>query len=169
MELVNVAYIKNPTIRNTSAIAQSAAEVPVLGCVVPASYLGTFTSIGFRLTFQISTTAVVGPTLTIKIKFGSAVLTVVSSGLAAGLVNKTFRVEGSISNQSATNTQTVWGQMLQPSSGIFGVLTSNVLESSASDWSIDTTTDQTAQVTVQFGTASASNSIRMIGGTMSFG
>lgn len=111
--------------------------------------MGTAKELNFRIICSL-TTVLVPPTLTVKMKFGTSVLTIMSGlSLSTGLTASPFIIEGMIANANANNVQIVYAKLTQANSTIL------VAQPMAyADWTVDTTVDQAFALTFQFGVTS---------------
>lgn len=121
--------------------------------------MGTNKEMNFRF-ICLLTTGLVTPTLTIRAKLGSSVLTVASGvGLAASLGTPApFIVEGSVINEDAANAQLAWFKITQPANTL-ALLIGGGTAMNAVSWTEDTTADRTFSITAQFGTAVTGTSL----------
>lgn len=143
---------------STSAITQtvnnSSSEVTVFSQVVPANKMGTSKKLTLSLLGTLTTPAISIPTFTVKIKLGSSVLTIFSGlTLAASQNNTPFVIDGIIRNKDAANAQIVYAKATQYAANLPMLLANATAV--YSDWTVDTTVDQTLSVTIQFGALSA--------------
>ena len=140
------------TITETTLVTTGAGSV-----ILPAGFFVAGRTINFKMYGTIA--SVLTPTLRIKAKLGAVV---VIDTTAATLLTITgtnlFTTEGKITCRTTGATGTVFGQGLAlyytGVSGLAGISSPNTATST-----IDTTVAQTLDITVQWGTASASNTI----------
>jgi hypothetical protein len=127
----------------------SGAETIIFSRVVKAGDMGTNKSIRFKLVGQLSS-GLVSPTVTIKIKFGSATLTAVSAaGVTLNLsAAKPFIIEGAITNQGSAGAQYIMTELRQGNTSLPLTVSDPLV---GADWNIDTTVDQTLMATITFG------------------
>ena len=125
-------------------------EVAIMSQTIKGGALGEKRSIKFLMICQVTTPAIALPSLTIRIKYGSGSLVIASAlSLQVLLTNSPFKVVGEMSNSGASNAQTVWGQITQSGTVPIGGVSGNSMVTA--DWAIDSTVDQTFQITAQFG------------------
>jgi len=144
-----------------NTLTNSTVETSLFSYVIPAGKMGTSKILKFEIICHITTPALSIPSLTIKIKLGAAVLTIVSTAtLGAAIADKPIKIEGTIANLSATNAQFVYAQLTSASGSglIFSLLSASTVVTDAA-WTVDTTLDQTFAVTGQFGGLSGTTSI----------
>ncbi|GAB3317944.1 hypothetical protein GCM10027299_09350 [Larkinella ripae] len=134
-----------------SSMTNTTTETTVCSQMIQGNSMSTNKRLKFQVLFAI-TSGLVTPGLTIRVKFGGSTLTVISGGAILGSIgaNKAFRLEGEIMNTSAT-TQVVQAHIVQDT----GILPLNLSGNGLNyaDWTVDTTTDQTFAVTLQYGAA----------------
>ena len=177
LNLSTVRYITDPDVRLTTAMSNSTAETTFLSRIIPGTFSNTpsgllsFTAITFKCAFQISTVALLPPTLTINMRLGTTQLIslLANQALVGGASSQTIVIESSI-NSISQSSQTAVGEVRLPATPIFSLLTaSDVISSGPTPWAVDTTQDQQCWLTAKFSTANAANSIKMIRGIMTFG
>jgi len=132
---------------NVASMTNTAAEQILFTQVIPAGGMGIAKRLDFYLN-ALLTTAAITPNITVKIKFGGQEIAALSGiALLALQTNAPFLIEGRIKNTSA-QTQESWVKI---TSGVTSLLGSIPLK--AGSWNVDTTVDQTFQITAQFGSA----------------
>lgn len=135
-----------------TTLTNSATETTLFSKTVPGGLMGT--SRGMHLAFlaQLSST-LVNPSLTIKIKYGTAVITAVSAvSVNASLTSVPFYIECDIMNANATGSQQVISRVFQNTVSAPLSLGAGVYLAS-STWTTDSTVDQTLAVTATFNSA----------------
>lgn len=143
-----------------NTINNSTTEVTLFSTTIKAGQMGTNKIARFEITCHVTTPTLSIPTLTIKLKLGTAVLTIASSALSANISDKPVIITGKVANINATNAQYVSVRLDNSSAGnlIFSTLGASSIVSDAT-WAVDTTVDQTLSVTGQFGGLSSTTSI----------
>lgn len=129
---------------SASTLTNSSSETTLFSQNIVAGRMGTNKELVFGL---------LPPSITVKIKFGSATLTVLNGqSLATSLASaKPFIIEGMVCNNSVS-TQFIYAKISQASNTLPLLLSASSGMDSA-DWTIDTSSDQTFSITAQFATA----------------
>lgn len=146
----------------SATIANSVAEITLVGTGVgsttlPANFLLAGKTIMVMMYGTIA--SILTPTLRVKVKLGSTVIIDTTAATLATITGTNlFTTSGMIACRTTGATGTVFGQGMQlyytGVTGLAGIASPNTTTST-----IDTTTSQVLDVTVQWGTASASNTI----------
>lgn len=136
------------------AVSNTSTETTLFQTVIKGGSMGTGKELHFQILCTLST-GLLPPGVTIKVKLGSAVLTVASTiGLATSLSSAApFIIEGKIVNKDAANAQLIYAKLIQKSSSLPLLLSSGAAMEYA-DWTVNTAADQTFAVTAQFASAS---------------
>ncbi|MFO0906765.1 MAG: hypothetical protein U0800_27670 [Isosphaeraceae bacterium] len=137
-------------------MSNSSAETSLISQTVPGGLMNLYNRLRFTIICSISTQLLTPGSLTIRVKYGSAVLTLPSGAitLLANQANQPFNISGRVRNKGATNAQILFAEIRQGGSALTlgtpnaqGILTP----------AIDSTADQAFAVTAQFSLASATN------------
>lgn len=145
---------------NGSTLLNTTAETTLFSTVIPAGKLGSAKILDFKICFHISTPTLSIPTLTLKLKLGSASLTLSSTAnLSANLTDKPLIVEAEISNLGVANSQFVLAKVFNNSAGLILSGLSSAFSATDGTWAVDTTVDQTLSVTGQFGALSGTTTV----------
>lgn len=131
-------------------------EIPVLSYIVQGKALTMTNEMRFNFYFSLSTAALLPGTLTIRIKYGSLVLTLGTGALAltGGAANAPFRVSGTLSNKTTTSAQFLEGEIAQQTGGLS---LGSAINQAFVRGTVDSTVNQTWAITAQFSNAIASN------------
>lgn len=145
--------------QNTSGtLTNTNVETTMFTQTMAAGSMGINKEVFFRF-ICLLTTGLLPPTITIKVKLGSSVLTVVSTtALSASMTSVPFIVEGSVINQDTTGSQLAWARLTQPSNTL-ALLLSGGTAMAATDWTEDTTADKNFVITAQFGSSVSSTTL----------
>lgn len=147
-------------IAETTAVMLSnvTTETTLFSQTIPAGKMGAVKRQKFKAFCTLTTPLLSLPSLTIKIRFGSSIMTVTSGlGLGASLTSEPFMITGEIINKSV-NSQVVWARIEQGAATIpllLGISSSF----KGAKWTEDTTTDKTFSITGQFSLLSATTSL----------
>jgi len=142
-------------------VANSVVETSLLTSTttLPANFFSASKQIVLRLRGYHS--AVSNPTIRIKVKLGSVVVLDTTAIVSGNSTNEYFDIDGVICCRTTGATGTVMGQGFYLECGgggnHFGMVNTSAV-------TIDTTTTQVFDITVQWGTASASNTITATNG-----
>jgi len=125
-------------------------EVNIFSGVMPAGRMSGNVELSFEAVCHITTPVISLPNLTLRLRFGSALLTIASGAtLGANINDKPFIVKGRIMNLT-DNSQFVIIELLTNSGvAILSALSSAVIVSDAS-WTVDTSAEQAISLTAQF-------------------
>lgn len=149
-------YSYKETAPNT--VTNTVAEMTLFEYVIPAGDFGTRKNARFSVLCSLTTPLIVPPNLTIRVRLASNVLTVLNTvGLATGLSNKPFKIEGEIVNlfeAANTNSQYVYAQINQYANAI-PILSNTGASLEGAEWTNDLTTAKTFKITAQFNALSA--------------
>lgn len=142
----------------TSALTNTTTETTMYSQAIKAGSMGTNKEMNFKF-ICLLTTGLAAPTLTIKVKLGTSVLTVgAAMALALSMTAVPFIVEGSIINEDSAASQLSWCKITQHSNTLALLISgSNALV--ATTWTEDTTVDKTFVITAQFGSAIVGTSL----------
>lgn len=133
-------------------------ETVIMSDTVKANTMSTYKEVAFRVDCAV-TSLLVTPNVTVRIRFGSNVITLVSNaGITISQTNSPFVIEGTITNKGATNSQLVSAQITQNNSTL-GLSLSSPINIVRGTMSVNTTVDNLLSVTVQFGSAVTGTSI----------
>ena len=143
-------------IDNPITLANSTTETTLLSTMIAGSAMTLKNRLKFNLWCALSTQALVPGTLTIRVKYGSLVLTLGGGALAllGSAASAPFTMSGRLSNKGTTNSQFCYGELRQASGGLSLLSPINQARSTSA---IDSTTDQAFSITAQFSVASAQN------------
>jgi hypothetical protein len=140
-----------------NSVLNTASETTLFTTTIPAGKMGDTKSLEFCIRCDL-TTGALPPSITVRIKLGSATLAIMSGvSLTGSLTGKPFLITGSIDN-TTNATQEVFGVVQQQAGNILGLGTTGIDMASA-QWTVDTTTAQTLTVTAQFSSASSTTSL----------
>ena len=137
-------------------MTNSAAETSLLAQTVPGGLMNLYNRLRFTIICSISTALLTPGMLTIRVRYGSALLMLPSGAitLLASQSNQPFIITGRVRNKGMTNSQVMYAEIRQGGSALSlgtpnaeGILTP----------AIDSTIDQGFAVTAQFSLASAAN------------
>lgn len=143
---------------STLTLSNSTTETTLFSQVIPAGSMGINKKLNLEALCTLTTPVVSIPTLTIRLKLGSAVLTVVSAvGLAVSQTNAPVVIEAKIRNKEASNAQILYAKVTQAGTSL-PLLIENSKAVFAS-WTVDTSVNQTLSITAQFGGLSAATSL----------
>lgn len=149
----SVKYLQNSDVTVASTVAETTLASSGLGSLVfPANYFYAVRSILVEACGVVSTTGT--PTLRLRFKFGSSSL--IDTGavtMPAGITNEAWSLRALITCRSVGAAGTFKGQ------GRFDHATATAGASNTGTTTIDTTAAQTANLTAEWGTSSASNTI----------
>lgn len=155
-----MAVIKRETNRGFSlsdanigmSMTNTASEINLFVQNVGGGKLGVNKTLDFESVNRLST-VLINPTLTIRIRFGTSILTVLNAvSLVSSIsTNKPFIIKGKIVNTSAT-TQYVYAYISQYGVNV-PILLNNDSGLADADWTIDTTINQQFSITAQFGSS----------------
>ncbi|WP_435018504.1 hypothetical protein TA3x_000478 [Tundrisphaera sp. TA3] len=144
--------------RNNDAVrvSNTALETTLLAGQLSAGMLSMNNRVKFTLICSLSTAALLPGTLTIRVKYGSGVLTLGGGALAllGGATNTPFKVTGRIANKANAASQIAYGEITQASGGL---TLSQPVSQQVANFSVDSTLTQNVAITAQFSLASASN------------
>lgn len=162
MSLVKLATPDGVILRPDSAVVvtNTNLETTILTYTVTGGSMNMSNRLKGTLYFGLSTIAVLPGTLTIRIKYGSSVLTLGGGALAliGGAASAPFVVNFRLSNKDTAGSQFLYGQILQGSGGL---TLSSPINQAFSLPAIDSTVDQTFIVTAQFQTANVGNTLTL--------
>lgn len=133
-------------------LTNTAVETTILNIPIKANTLANYKNVALSMYCHLSS-GLVAPNITIRIKYGTGVVTVLS-GLSVNIsqTNRPFTLEGIIANMGATGTQYCYG--LAKQSVLTGPLPLSSPNYDAYNiFSVDSTTDQNLTVTAQFSAA----------------
>jgi hypothetical protein len=151
----NAAYVTNlfTNTADSTSIANTLTETTIsISYTVPANYLTAGKMI--RLTAWGRYSASGTPALTIRAKLGAVVLVPTSQGVFNNAANRSWRVDATFLCTVAGASGTVHGNSLGNIQDA-----SNLITMHANNATVDTTAANTLSITMQWGTASASNTI----------
>lgn len=142
----------------STTISNSVAETTILSVTIPGKDLDLYKLIRYEMYCNL-TSIVVPPTVTIKVKYGSGVLTAVSAlTININQNSQPFIIEGVIVNRNLTNSQYAYSKVSQHATQGPLALTSPIYDARTT-FAIDSTTDQTFAITTQFGGLIATTSL----------
>lgn len=160
------AYISSSlaaSITSAVSIANSATETQLIGLTIPANTLVAGSTLFFAAT-GIAGTTLIAPTMTWRVRIGASSL---SGNIAASwaptpgtsLSNKGWRIDGEITVRTAGGSGTCIANGLL-SDELSSTLTDAVkLSDQTSAVALDTTASRVLEITMQFGTADAANTL----------
>lgn len=139
-------------------VSNSTTETTLFTDTIRAGRMGTNKELPFEILGVMNSPLLAVPSITIRIKLGSATLTAVNAlPVAVSLVNKPFIIRGKIINKGM-NAQVVFIEVHQSqTSGVFAGLDST--STAYAKWTVDTSVDQNFVVTAQFGLLSATTTL----------
>jgi len=143
------------------AVTNTTTETNIFSTIIPAGKMGIAKVINFQLIVHITTPALTIPTISLKLKFGTGVLTIANVAiLSASVTDKPMLISGKIANLGVTNSQYVMVEFTN-SNGVSAILAglANSFIVADTSFTIDTTVDQTLAVSAQFGALSSTTSI----------
>lgn len=133
-------------------------ESVILSDTIKANTMSTYKEVAFRVDCAL-TSLLVTPNVTVRIRFGNQVITLLSNaGITISQNNSPFVIEGTITNKGATNSQLVSAQVTQ-NNATLGLSLSSPINIVRGTMAVDTTIDNLLTVTVQFGSAITGTSI----------
>lgn len=134
-------------------------ETTIYSRAIEAGKMGTSKEMSFNIFCNLTTGAVAAPTLTLKVKLGTGTLTIMNAlSLGLGAASVPFRIEGAVINTSNSAAQYVWARLHTPSSTVPISLSAGAAYMNT-DWTVDTSVNQTFSVTAQFGGLIAGTSL----------
>lgn len=141
-------------------VSNSNAEITLLSLTIPGAAMSMSNKLKFALWCSLTTTALLPGNVTIKVKYGTAVLTLGGGAIAltGSISSQPLLIGGRMSNKSATNSQYLYGEIRQSSNAL---VLGNVINQSKMYPAIDSTQDQVFSVTAQFQTADINNILVM--------
>lgn len=144
--------------RNNSAVVvtNTTAETPLVAGTLSPGMLSMNNRIKFTLICTLSTANLTPGTLTIRVKYGSGVLTLGGGALAllGGAKESAFKLAGRVANKATASAQVAYSEILQASGGL---TLSQPVNQQVATFAVDSTTAQAVAITAQFSAASASN------------
>jgi hypothetical protein len=154
------ASLTSYTQTTTKTVANTAAETTLLTSgtgtlTIPANFLSAGKTIRINVLGTYSDTA--NPTMNIKVYLGATVVMTTGAITSNNATNQTFEVRGVITCYTTGVSGTVWGQgyLVQTAAASTGRF--SMANTAAT--TIDTTASNTINVSVKWGSASASNTI----------
>jgi hypothetical protein len=154
------ASLTSYTQTTTKTVANTAAETTLLTSgtgtlTIPANFLSAGKTIRINVLGTYSDTA--NPTMNIKVYLGATVVMTTGAITSNNATNQTFEVRGVITCYTTGVSGTVWGQgyLVQTAAASTGRF--SMANTAAT--TIDTTASKTINVSVKWGSASASNTI----------
>lgn len=152
LDLASVPHpLEAPTAGDLDVVSLN-TEQTFYSVTVPANSMGTNGRVQMFTAGDIRGVGSGVHVLTVRMKYGGSTLVTYTSDFGAVSTRKRFLVEWNIVNQAATNAQLCWANIEGS-----GITTSSTSTATAS---ADTTSDQTAAITVQWTNADANNSVR---------
>lgn len=148
-----ISYVDNGLMTTTT-------ETDIVSEVIEKKILSSFRPYYFDLVFELSTGIItLVPTVTIKIKIGTASVTVLQQVALASLTGRRFKVVGSLVLNSTNGTSLFLdAEVRQDAASIFSGFTSSK-PTLADITGVDSTTSQTFKVTLQITSILSGNSI----------
>jgi hypothetical protein len=145
---------------NNQVVTNNNSEVTVFSQVIPAGKMGSSKKLSLSLLATLTTPLLSIPSITVRVKLGNAVLTVINNvGLVASQNNAPFTLDATIRNKDDPAIQIAYAKMIQNASN--GTLLNSNATATYADWTVDTTVDQTLSVTVQFGALSSNTNFTL--------
>jgi len=139
-------------------LANLTTESIILSDTIKANTMSTYKEVAFRIDASI-TSLLVTPNVTIRVRFGNQVVTLVSNvGITISQTNSPFIIDGTITNNGANNSQIVACQITQ-NNATAGLSLSSPISLVRGAISTNTAIDNLLSVTVQFGSAVTSTSM----------
>lgn len=139
-------------------LANLTAETVIMSDTVKANTMSTYKEVSFRVDCAI-TSLLVTPNVTVRVRFGPNVITLVSNaGVTLSQTNSPFVIEGTITNKGSATSQLVTAQITQ-NNATAGLSLSSPISIVRGTMNTNTAVDNLMSVTVQFGSAVTSTSI----------
>lgn len=145
-------------INDAVTLTNSAAEFTLISYMVVGGTMSMTNEVSLAMDFALTTRALLPGNLTIRLKYGSSVLTLGGGALTllGGATNTPFRLSGILSNKSTTSAQFLRGEIRQGSGGLS---LGQPVSLAFIEPTVDSTQDQLFSVTAQFSAADASNTL----------
>lgn len=137
-------------------LSNSSTETTFFTETVPAQGFPDYSETSVRSTFRLTTPVLLSPSLTLRVKYGTSVISTTSQALLGSLSNQDIELEVTIISINDTkNAQVVKLRLIAPNALSLGT----VLLISDTTWTIDASSTQTLSVTAQFSSAVSGSSI----------
>ncbi len=142
----------------TQTLTNSAAETTIFSGTVPAGVLGTDRSLQVDYYGSV-VTGLLPPNMTIRLKFGGVTTTMINNiPMLASQSNRPISITVKIFNRDSSNSQFILCSVRNP--GSLSILTGlSVMEEVSATSSVDTTVNQTLEISAQFGSAVATTTL----------
>lgn len=142
----------------SSSMTNTTAETSLFSQSIVGGRMGLSKELRFTILCSL-TTGVVPPSMTIRVKFGSSTLVVMNAlALASSTTSKPFVIEGVIANKNSASAQYIFAKIMQYANAV-PILSSTGAAIEDADWTENTATDKTFEVTAQFGGLSATTTL----------
>lgn len=142
------------------SFVNTAAENTLISYVVNSNVMSMANELQFNLYLTLTTRALLPGNLTIRVKYGSAILTLGGGSVAllGGATETPFKISGTLSNKGTLNAQFIESELRQGSGGL---TLGQPINMAFIETNQNSTVDNTFAVTAQFSAADAANKITL--------